>query len=191
VDKLRYVIAAVAIGAVLLIIYFLKPGVIRFKSFSAAEFVQQLTPLVLAALFIERSLEVFLNVWRGGQEAKLERAIEKAKQKAAVNQATIVEVHNAEDALSDYRFSTQQIAIPASLILGILLSALGIRGLGALLDLVEFKKLSESQQTWVNIADVLLTGALIGGGSDFMHKVITTFTDLMDATSRKATGQTV
>jgi hypothetical protein len=185
--KSRYLVVLVAMGAIIFI-YNLNPGVIRFKGFSAAEFTQQLTPLVLIALFIERSLEVFLNVWRGGQETKLQRTVDKASQCAKVDPTKLSVLHDAEDALADYRHATQQIAIPAALTLGILISALGIRGLGTLLDRVEFGKLPGPQQIWFTIADVLMTGALLGGGSDFVHQVITTFTDLMDATSQKAVG---
>ena len=40
-------------------------GIVRFTSFSASGFTQLLAPLFLAALFIERVLEVFLSGWRG------------------------------------------------------------------------------------------------------------------------------
>src|SRR6266481_5981172 len=79
----------------------------------------------------------------------------------------------------------QQIALHSALVLGILIASLGVRGLGNFADL---DKLTDhpTQKYLFNVADVLLTGALVGGGSDFMHKLITTFTDLMDATSQKA-----
>ncbi|MEE2637378.1 MAG: hypothetical protein VYE68_09125 [Acidobacteriota bacterium] len=38
--------------------------VIRFIPFTAGEFVQLFTPLFLAALFIERAVEVFISGWR-------------------------------------------------------------------------------------------------------------------------------
>ncbi len=83
----------------------------------------------------------------------------------------------------------QQIALHSALVLGILIASLGVRGLGNFADL---DKLTDhpTQKYLFNVADVLLTGALVGGGSDFMHKLITTFTDLMDATSQKAKGST-
>jgi hypothetical protein len=65
------------------------------------------------------------------------------------------------------------------------ISALGVRGLGNLANLAALND-HPTQKYLFNVADVLLTGALVGWGSDFMHKVITTFTDLMDATSQKA-----
>jgi hypothetical protein len=182
-SKLRYLAIVSAIVAVVLI-YWLNPAVIQFKKYSAADFTQQLTPLVLIPLFIERSLEVFITVWRGEKAEQLQRDVEKAtalKDNAKVQDAT--------DALTKYQFATQQIALPSALFLGIVIASLGVRGLGNFADL---DKLTDhpTQKYLFNVADVLLTGALMGGGSDFMHKIITTFTDLMDATSQKAKAST-
>ena len=184
-NKSGYALVAVAFVGIF-VVHSFDPGLIRFKSYTSGEFAQQLMPLVLVALFIERGLEVFLKVWRGAQQAKIEHDVEKARTTAAADASKRVEVHNAEDALRGYKSTTQQIALPAALVLGILISTLGIRGLGALLDAEAFAKLPHSQQTWFTAMDVLLTGALLGGGSDFVHQFVTTFTDLMDATSKKA-----
>jgi len=186
-SRLRYLAIVGAIAAVVLL-YWLNPAVIQFKKYSAADFTQQLTPLVLIALFIERSLEVFITVWRGGKAAELQRDAQEATALPDGDQK-VNRVHATNDALTKYKFATQQIALPSALALGILISALGVRGLGNLVDL---DKLTDhpTQEYLFNVADVLLTGALMGGGSDFMHKVITTFTDLMDATSQKAKGST-
>lgn len=183
-DKLKYLILVVAIG-VGVALYLWQPGVIHFKDYSRAEFVQELTPLVLVALFIERSLEVFLTVWRGGKEATLQSAVDKATALPVADTTKVEKVQQAKDALTNYRFVTQKIAMPSALVLGLLISAFGVRGLG---NFAELDKLADhsTQKFLFNFADVLFTGSLVGGGSDFMHKVITTFTDLMDATSQKA-----
>lgn len=185
---LKYVVLVASI-ALVAGLYWLNPAVIHFQPYSPAVFTQQLTPLVLAALFIERSLEVFITVWRGEKAAVLERSVQKASDLLDSDSAKVGAVRAASDALSQYRFETQQIALPIALVLGILISALGVRGLGNFADL---DKLTDrpTQRYLFNAADVLLTGALMGGGSDFMHKIITTFTDLMDATSQKAKAPT-
>jgi hypothetical protein len=183
-NKSGYLVILSAIGAVLLL-HWLNPAVIQFKNYSVADFTQQLTPLVLVALFIERSLEVFLTVWRGGKEATLQRDVDKATALPGGDTTKAQSLQAAKDALTNYRFATQQIAMPCALVLGILISALGVRGLGNFADLDKLGDHS-TQKFLFNAADVLLTGSLIGGGSDFVHKIITTFTDLMDATSQKA-----
>jgi hypothetical protein len=68
-----------------------------------------------------------------------------------------------------------------------LIASLGVRGLGNFVSLANLTE-HNTQRFLFNVADVLLTGALVGGGSDFMHQIITTFTDLMSATSQKAKG---
>jgi hypothetical protein len=187
-DRLKYLVIVAAVAAVVLV-YWLNPGVIQFKKYSAADFTQQLAPLVLIALFIERSLEVFITVWRGGKASELQRAVEKAKA-LPDGPDKVDKVQTADDELAKYRFETQKIALPSALILGILIASLGVRGLGNFADLDKLMDQHSTQRYLFNVADVLLTGALMGGGSDFMHKIITTFTDLMDATSQKAKGST-
>ena len=43
------------------------------------------------------------------------------------------------------------------------------------------------------VADVLLTGAVVGGGSDGMHKLVQVFTNFMDSTAElaKKRGETL
>lgn len=182
-NNLKYLVMIFAIGAVVLI-YWLKPAVIHFKPYSASDFTQQLAPLVLIALFIERSLEVFITVWRGGRAGELQRKLQRAADLPDSGEKSVA-LQTANDDFNKYKFETQQIALPSALILGILISALGVRGLGNFADLDRLAD-HPTQGYLFNVADVLLTGALVGGGSDFIHKVITTFTGLMDATSQRA-----
>lgn len=183
--KFNYVtlVAVVGIG---LGVYVLSPGTIRFRSYSAAEFTQQLTPLFLVALLIERSLEVFLTAWRGGRAAALDRTVKAAKALAAADPARLPDVHEAAEVLGNYQSATQQIAMTAALVLGILISAIGVRALGPLVDPNAMAKLPAAQGKFFGVMDVLMTGSLVGGGSDFVHKFITTLTTFMDSTSQKA-----
>ena len=57
----------------------LNPGLVSFRAFSAAEFIQQMLPLVMVALFIERVLEVFLESWRAHRTTRLRDRAEQAK----------------------------------------------------------------------------------------------------------------
>ena len=184
-NKLRLgLIVFLLLGVV--VSWWLTPGVIHFRQFSAADFVQQLTPLALVALFIERGLEVFLTTWRGGKAQELARDVKKAQELVARNQANLTDQHAAEDALTQYKSATQQIALPAALILGILVCGFGVRGIGPFLDTNAFSNLRSIQQKLFTTMDVLLTGLLVSGGSDFVHKFISIFTNFMDATAEKA-----
>lgn len=180
---------AILVSAILTV--WLKPGLIRFWPFSLAEFVQLITPLFLVAVFIERALEVFLTAWRGGGSVKISREIEKLKGAIARgNHAMQDQLENARDRLADYKSETQGIAFPSSLALGIAVSALGIRSLELFVDPAVFAGLSSAQRGAFNATDVVLTGALLGGGSEGLHKVISVFTNFMDTTAKRAKGGT-
>jgi hypothetical protein len=179
-------VVSLALIAVFAYTFWANPSVIQFKKYSAADFTQQLTPLVLVSLFIERGLEIFITVWRGGKAARLQSELEQAKALPDTNGKKADEMRKAGAELRAYKVSTQQIALPSGLVVGVVIASLGVRGLSNFADL---DKLSGATQKYLfNLADVLLTGAVMGGGSDFMHKLITTFTDLMEATSQKAKG---
>jgi hypothetical protein len=166
-----------------------EPGLIRFWPFSAGEFVQLITPLVLVALFIERALEVFLTAWRGKGSANIGLEIKNAKSRLAQGEAGAkTDLQNSERTHTDYKSDTQRVAFLAALALGIVVSALGVRGLSLFVDPAAFKELSSSQRTWFNAIDVLLTGALLGGGSEGLHKLVTVFTNFMDTAAKKAKG---
>ena len=183
-NNAKYLVLAVSLAAVA-VIYRYPPAVIHFRPYSPADFTQQLTPLVLIALFIERSLEVFITVWRGGGLGDLQHSVDQANALPDSDPQKAAKIQAANQALDEYKFKTQKIAMPSALVMGILISALGVRGLGNFADLDKLVD-HPTQRYLFNVADVLLSGALVGGGSDFMHKVITTFTDVLDATSQKA-----
>lgn len=177
-NRWRYGIVALAL-AVACVVFRYAPGPIRFGQFSAAQFTQQLTPLFLVALLIERSLEVFLTTLRGPEAANLQRKVDKATQFAAADPTQLPKVQEAQDALATYKSVTQQIAMPVALVLGLLISAIGVRCLGNLVADNIFKD-HPLQKEWFTCSDVLLTGALVGGGSDFVHQFITSLTDFIN-----------
>lgn len=166
-----------------------EPGLIRFWPFTAGEFVQLLTPLVLVALFIERALEVFLTAWRGKGSANIALEIQSAKTRLSHGESEAkADLQYSEKTHTEYKSDTQRVAFLAALALGIVVSALGVRGLSLFVDPAAFKELSTSQRTWFNAMDVFLTGALLGGGSEGLHKLVTVFTNFMDTAAKKAKG---
>ena len=144
------------------------PALVRFWPFTAGEFVQALTPLVLVALFIERALEVFVTAWRGGGADAIQ---ERVRVGAAPGQAV------------DYKSSTRRLAFAAAVLIGTAIAAIGVRALELFVDPAVFRTLSPLQQTVFRTADVLLTGAVLGGGADGLHKLVSVFTNFMDSTS--------
>ena len=166
-----WLLVIISVVSVVLVIAF-KPGLVTFWPFTLAEFVQLVTPIFLVALLIERVLEVFLTSWRavGAREVKL---------MAKAGRAT-------EENVVDYQSRTQRIAFIAGTAIGIVVSALGVRFLGLFVDPAVFETLSQTQRSAFIVADVLLTGAVLGGGADALHKLVTVFTNFMESTAERA-----
>lgn len=156
-----------------------QPSLVRFWAFTPADFVQLVTPLFLIALFIERVLEVFLTSWRAGESKKLQLAVKDQPKKLETKEAT-----------EDFKARTQRMAFLTGTAIGVVISALGIRILEPLLDPTAFGTGADAipgwQQRLVMVADVLFTGAVLGGGSDGMHKLVSVFTNFMDSTAALA-----
>jgi hypothetical protein len=165
------------------------PAVIRFWPFSAADFLQRITPLFLISLFIERSIEVFVTAWRGPDAAIRNHKIKALRKAVSEGKAEMEEDLARTYAEKEHcRSRMQRMAFAASVALGMVISAVGIRALGMFVDASAFGALSKMQQTSFNLVDVLLTGAVLGGGSDAIHKFVTVFTNFMDSSARRAKG---
>ena len=51
-----------------------------------------------------------------------------------------------------------------------------------------FESLPEVQRKLFRTADVLLTGAVLGGGSDALHQLVSVFTNFMESAAERAKG---
>ena len=67
-------------------------------------------------------------------------------------------------------------------------AALGIRLLELFVDPAIFESLPRVQQKLFRTADVLLTGAVLGGGSDALHQLVSVFTNFMESAARRVKG---
>lgn len=174
----------VTVGSLIAVAAF-DPGLVTFWPFTAAEFVQFLTPLFLVSLFIERTLEVFLTAWRAEGAVKLEKEAQAAK----VAAEAAPDAHAAtEHTLIQHKAGTQRMAFLGGVTLGVVVSAVGVRALGMFVDPAVFDSLPETQQTIFNVTDVFLTGAVLGGGADGLHKLVSVFTNFMDVTAKRVKG---
>ncbi|MBD2197382.1 MULTISPECIES: hypothetical protein [Calothrix] len=82
-----------------------------------------------------------------------------------------------------YKSNTRIIALWTSLLCGLLISAIGIRSLEPLIILDASNPI---QLIIFRCFDAFLTGGLIAGGSEGIHKFTQVFTDFLEATSRQA-----
>lgn len=157
-------------------------GPVRFGPFSAQAASTFLMPLVWTALFVERSLEVFLTPWRGGNSDDIQERITQLT--GAEGMAT--ELAAAKIELVTYKSATRGVAFSLGFSLGIVSAMFGIRGFLAFVDPGSLAGVSLVQRTVLGALDVLLSGALIAGGSEGLHRVISVFMAYVDMASAKA-----
>jgi len=81
---------------------------------------------------------------------------------------------------------TRNISLWSALFLGVFVSAVGVRTLGMLV--AENAVPAGMQTSLFNSVDILLTGALLAGGSDGIHKIMQVYTNYMESAASKARG---
>ncbi len=156
------------------------PASVSFRSFSLAEFVQLTSPLVMVSLFIERVLEVALTSWRS------QRTVQSATAESTVS-ADCDRQKTLEQSLviKNHKIQTRRIAFFAGTALGAIVAVLGIRVLELFVDPQIFALLPDVHQRLFRTTDVLLTGAVLGGGSDALHQLVLVFTNFMGTTAKR------
>jgi len=179
ITSIKGIAVLVPIGGVILALY-LKPINVSFPSLSKENVIGLLTGLIVIALFIERAVEVFLTPWRGPTCLKMTKELEREKQGKPDSASKL---SDTECRLLDFKGRTRMIAFFISLALGMTISASGVRGLTQLMN---------AQECCVvfKVLDVLLTGALLAGGADGLHRIVTVFTSYMDESAEKAKSTT-
>ena len=176
------VLAAVAVfGALFLEEYVFNPISVDFIA-------GILIPIFVIAVFLERAQEVFVTVWRDIDRTTLERKVKRLteemkgnKKEGEVAKAS-EELETAKLDLDQYKASTKRWAFLFSLSLGILISIVGVRALRPLTSMDADP--TGFQRFLFNFADIVLTGALIGGGSEGIHRVMSVITDFLGMTRK-------
>jgi hypothetical protein len=179
------------LAGALLVTAFYAPGLIRFWPFPVGEFIPRIAPFFLISLFIERAIEVFVTAWRGPEPAIRNRKIKEMRKSLKDGKSELEhELTRIYAEREQCRSKMQRIAFASSVALGVIISSVGVRALGLFVDPASFQELSEKQQATFNMVDVLLTGAMLGGGSDAIHKFVSVFTNFMDRTAKQVKGDT-
>jgi len=115
--------------------------------------------------------------------------LEKALSAAAVTVDPGNTLTNEQAAVREYKVLTSKVALSIGLVFGLLASTAGFRIMEFIVDPTSLAGVNCHQQTLFRSVDILLTGALLGGGAEPIHKVITAFTTFMDVTRKKAEAQ--
>jgi hypothetical protein len=170
-------------GIAIAVVCWKAPAVLVFTRFGPGDVVKLLTPLFLTALFIERAVEILVSPWRDQEATKLAASVASAKSDPRSTPQTI---DGLQQRLTDYRSQTQRIAFGASFVLGLMAAMAGVNALGIFLDAGKLNLLAHWQNLFVHAYDVILTAALLSGGADGIHSLMSAITSFLNATSDKA-----
>ena len=126
---------------------------------------------------LERAIDVLLSIPRAQDSDRLRAAVNEQqkivddarKQNVAVPQVATTALENAKTARATFRAKTMRLAMLGGLVLGVIISALGFRVLQTLIDTTSLT--NGLQRSVFNFVDIILTGAVLAGGSDGIHKL--------------------
>lgn len=167
---------------------FFAASLLRFTLLEDAQTIlSTLTPLILYALFVERTSEVFITVWRGKESDELTLRVQQEEENASVAKGSDKsKLHELQRGLTKYKGESRDVAFVFSLILGILISLAGVRAMALFVDPTSLEDLNSYQTGWFTVVDILVTGAMIGGGADGMHKITALLTTILESSRSRA-----
>ena len=179
VTSIKGIAVLVPVGGVILALR-MNPNNAHFPHLPDENIIGLLTGLIVIALFIERAVEVLLTPMRGTKCLKMTRQVKYEKAMLEKEEPdSVSKLSDTECQLLDFKGRTRAIAYLIGLALGMAISASGVRGLASLLD-------AKDCCPFFKALDVLLTGALLAGGADGLHKIATVFSSYMDKSAEKA-----
>jgi hypothetical protein len=193
------VLALVPFAGLLSLPVWLAPGRVVFKEFGVADVAQLMTILFVVTVLAERALEIFVGTWRGATATQheitlrtLAQEVTRLEQLPPAEAGALAEARGALEKArrqeQQYRCGTRQVALWAGLGLGLLVSGVGLRALETLID-PALSGWSASQGAAFRLVDVVLTGGVIAGGSEGIHRVATVFDNFMNTTAKRAKGE--
>ena len=181
-----------AFVAALIALGWLKTQAVAFSNFGPGDVLNRLTPLILTAGFIERAIEVLISPWRDPEANRHATAIAAAKaapepddQARAQKIQTVVD---ATDSLTVYSGLTKRYAFITGLSLGLIASLAGVSALSPFLAKDALNNLLPAQHALFSGFDIVLTAALLAGGADGLHSVISAFTSFFGATAQRVSN---
>lgn len=176
------------IGTVVVIALIAVAAIFAFTGLEIADdWESKIWPLIgtlfIVSLFMERSIEVFLSAFRAGVADQLDLKIKEIKKELdQLNKDTdpdnykkvSKELADKNEERAKYRIRSRQWALWGGLTLGILVALVGFHGLENLIDPKYFKNPEPTtlRLRLFHAVDVLVTGAVLAGGSDAFNKIM-------------------
>ncbi len=185
----------VVLGGVLVAV--LRQLPLTFRDNGISQVTQLLLSLILVSLFLERTIEVFITIWRGPQARQLEANVRAHQVRMAAlsksnepdREISMAQTSQALDAANQaavqHKSATRGWALWAGMGLGMAISLAGVRTLSSLVTPDSYALLSVQQKNFFDLVDVVITAGLIAGGSNGLHSILQVFMDLAESTSNK------
>jgi hypothetical protein len=190
-------LAAIVIVVGICILKSVAPDALPFKDLSAQAFTGLIAWLFAVALFVERAVEVVVMVFRD-YSADLLQATEDSATAANTSATKALSANPTDPGLKTtadktqsvldeahknnvmYRAKTKEIALSVGFVFGAMVSVAGVRALhGLLAD-------NTTTTGWFTFADIIVTSAMLAGGSEGIHRIANAFTSFMDNLSSRA-----
>lgn len=178
----RYAFYAVLVGGLLCLLIPMDPP--SLQPLLVKIVVQQLTILVIVALFLERALEVYKLSYFSPEKERLAAKVEHfqmellslSPQTSANSdkiQAVQLRLYSAEESLRNYINHMRQSLLRVAIGFGLLIGLVGLRSLESAFDFPVPESVLEMFRFYLfRVLDLILTAGLIAGGSEGLHNVI-------------------
>lgn len=188
----------VAAVALVVMVIIRQPDPAQFKEIVPTTVFGLLGALFVIALFMERAMEVYIATTRAPEAAEMDWKIKEQKESIKTLKASdpAGNTEKEQDALKqiekermEYKLETMRISLWWATLLGLLISAAGVRTLGTFVEQSTLNALPEFQRAMFYAMDVIITGGLIAGGSDGIHKMTKVYTTYMEEAAERMKGK--
>lgn len=190
-------VVVLLIALILFAPLYLSLELIEFKADNTDHLWPLVASLGIIAIIIERSLEIFLTAFRAQRSEEMDLEISRIKDKISTASPGGKRASDLAESLADsqqkkLKFSseTRVYSLWSGLFVGILASAVGIRSLQTLIDPDAFSAADSYQRSLFTFIDVLLTGGILAGGSDGIHKLVEVLRAFLDKSRSSLRGET-
>lgn len=194
----RYIFYTVLVCGLLYVLIPMEPPALHASIVKIST--QQLTILIVIALFLERALEVYKLSYLSQEKERLTAQVEpiqlELQSLITTNgednpnneaiKAVKLRLFNAQESLRVYKNYMRQNLLRVAIAFGTLISLVGVRSLESAFDFPEPESIFELFRVYLfRILDVMLTAGLIAGGSEGIHTVIKKLSNLFPDVPQK------